>query len=87
MEERNQYLDHLIEAAKSGNGEALQELSSFALGGNQNAQAAVQVIDKKVQRSDSAIKPRIVNPIVWPEEVQSGQRGPQLGDIPLHNDP
>ena len=46
MSEKN--LQHIIEAAKSGDEMALDSLSKIALGGNETARTAIAEIDKSV---------------------------------------
>ena len=84
MAEREQFLASLIAAATGGDADALSELSSIALGGNETAQSAIRAIDSKGHTQRSAPQSGD-KPIVWPKEVESGERGPRKGDIPLHN--
>jgi hypothetical protein len=86
MDEREQFLNHLIEAARSGSADALEELSSIAFGGNHVAQKAIHEIDELSLQSAHGLQKGVVKSIVWPKEVEEGKRGPKLGDIPLHND-
>ncbi len=84
MDERQQYLNHLIETARSGHEGALAELSSVALGGNRAAQSAILEMDK---HPGLTIPPQgDAKSMVWPREVEEGKRGPRRGDVPLHND-
>jgi hypothetical protein len=82
-------LSNLIASAKSGNPEALTELSSIAFGGNVFAREAIHQIERKGVKFDSVSVghegQEKNKSIVWPKSVESGERGPKLGDIPLHN--
>jgi hypothetical protein len=96
--QRTGHLSDLIDRTKNGDPEALGELSSIAAGGNQSAQKAVREIDNldiqfmssvsdeealsNVTGKKTAAKGR---GIVWSSEIESGKRGSQKGDVPLHN--
>ena len=78
-----EYLTSLIAAAKGGNTDALAELSSIALGGDETARLAIQVIDAGDWHP---VANGVAQAIVWPGQGDDGWKGPKQGEIPLHNE-
>ncbi len=70
-------LNELINAAKSGDASALEELSLIALGGNKSARIAIKEIDG---REWQPIVSKLVPAMIWPNDT------PKLGDVPIHNE-
>ena len=82
MSETN--LQLIIEAAKNGDEMALDSLSKIALGGNEAARTAIAEIEGSDWQPTSDKSNASAPTMVWPLEVESGQRGPKRGDIPDH---
>mgnify|MGYP003555374870 CR=1 FL=1 len=78
-----QYLESLIALAGGGNPDALAELSTIALGGNETARLAIQQLDSGEWKP---VANGVVQAIVWPGQAKEGWKGPQKGDVPLHNE-
>jgi hypothetical protein len=81
MNNKENQLSQLIEAAKAGDEKALDMLSKIAFGGNPEARTAIQEIDD----SDWQPVDTLATGMIWPGQDNENWEGPKRGDVPIHN--